>query len=56
MRLITYDCEVFAYDWLVVFKDIETGNYTCVHNDNEELKECLDSETVYIGFNSKHSD
>lgn len=28
MRVITYDCEVFAYDWLVVFKDSETGRYT----------------------------
>lgn len=56
MRLITYDCEVFAYDWLVVFKDKETGTYTCIHNDNEALKECLDSENIYVGFNSKHYD
>lgn len=56
MRLIAYDVEVFCEDWLVIFKDIETGKYTCVHNDNEELKECISEDCIYIGFNSKHYD
>lgn len=56
MKLVTYDYEVFAYDWLVVMKDKETGHYTCIWNDNEAVKACLDNETVYIGFNSKHYD
>lgn len=56
MRLIVYDAEVFCEDWLVIFKDIETGKYTCVHNDNEELKECISEDCIYIGFNSKHYD
>lgn len=56
MRLITYDCEVFAHDWIVVFKDKETGRYTVIHNDNEALKACIDEDAVYIGFNSKHYD
>ena len=56
MRLIVYDVEVFCEDWLVIFKDIETGKYTCVHNDNEELKECVSEDCIYIGFNSKHYD
>ena len=56
MRLIVYDVEVFCEDWLVIFKDIETGKYTCVHNDNEELKECISDDCIYIGFNSKHYD
>ncbi|RDY21405.1 ERF family protein [Criibacterium bergeronii] len=55
MRIITYDCEVFSYDWLVVFKDKETGAYTVIHNDNEALKMAL-SDDIYIGFNSKHYD
>jgi hypothetical protein len=54
--LIVYDVEVFCEDWLVIFKDIETGKYTCVHNDNEELIECLSEDCIYIGFNSKHYD
>jgi hypothetical protein len=56
LRLIVYDVEVFCEDWLVIFKDIETGKYTCVHNDNEELKECISEDCIYIGFNSKHYD
>ena len=56
MRLIVYDVEVFCEDWLVIFKDIETGKYTCVQNDNEELKECISEDCIYIGFNSKHYD
>lgn len=56
MRIITYDFEVFAYDWLVVFKDKETGQYTIIHNDNEAIKMVLDDDCIYVGFNSKHYD
>ena len=56
MRLIVYDCEVFAHDWLVVFKDIETGQYTVIHNDNEALRMALSDDCIYVGFNSKHYD
>jgi hypothetical protein len=56
MRLITYDCEVFAYDWLVTLKDKETGAYTCIWNDNEALKMALYDDCIYVGFNSKHYD
>jgi hypothetical protein len=56
VRLVTYDVEVFAYDWLVSFKDKETGRRTKIWNDNEALKACLDDEVVYVGFNCKHYD
>lgn len=56
MRLITYDVECFAYDWLVTFKDKETGQFTCIWNDNEALKACINDDSIYIGFNSKHYD
>ena len=56
MKMVVYDVEVFAHDWLVIFKDIESGHYTCVHNDNEELKECINDDTVYVSFNGKHYD
>lgn len=56
MRLVTFDCEVFAHDWLVIFKDKETGRYTMVHNDNEELRECINDDTIYFSFNGKHYD
>lgn len=56
MRLISYDCEVFAYDCLVTLKDKETGIYTCIWNDNEALKMALSDDCIYVGFNSKHYD
>lgn len=56
MRLVSYDVECFAYNWLVTFKDKETGIFTRIWDDNEALKACLDDETIYIGFNSKHYD
>lgn len=54
MRLIVYDTEVFCEDCLVVLKDMETGKYTAVHNDNEELKQCISEDNIYVGFNSEH--
>ena len=56
MRIITYDVECFKYDWIVVFKDLSTGTYTVIHNDNDALKMAISEECVYIGFNSKHYD
>lgn len=56
MKIVTYDCEVFAYDWLVTIKDKETGQRTRIWNDNEALKMALSDDCVYIGFNSKHYD
>ena len=56
MRLIIYDCEVFAYDWLVTLKNKDTGHKTHVWNDNEALKACINEEDIFVGFNSKHYD
>lgn len=56
MRLYIYDTEVFAYDWLAIFKDRENGQYTIIHNDAEELRSFIDPDAVYIGFNSKSYD
>ena len=56
MRIITYDVECFAHDWLVVFKDKETGQYTVIHNDPEALQQAISDDCVYIGFNSKFYD
>ena len=56
MRLIVYDCEVYAYDWLVVLKDKENGDFTVIHNDNDALRAEITDDAVYIGFNSKSYD
>lgn len=56
MTIIVYDCEIFAYDWIVVFKDISTGIFTVIHNDNDAVREVIDEDNIYVGFNSKHFD
>lgn len=56
MSTYTYDCEVTMHNWLVVFKDFETGQYTCIWDNADMLREFLDTESLYIGFNSKHYD
>ena len=56
MRLVTYDCEVFSHDWIVVFKDYESKHFTVIHNDNSMLKACISDDNVYCGFNSKGYD
>ena len=48
--------EVFAHDWVVVFKDKETGEYFIFHNDNESVKWFISDEAIYCGFNTKHYD
>lgn len=55
MRLIVYDVEVFAHDWLVVFKDKHTRHKVRIWNDNEAVKDYIDDD-IYFSFNGKHYD
>lgn len=56
MNAIIYDFEVFIEDWIGVFKNVDTGEFIVVHNDNDALREVFSDENLYIGFNSKHYD
>lgn len=56
MEIFIYDFEVFAYDWLVVFMNFQTGEFTVFHNDNDGVFDFMDDNAVYIGFNSKSYD
>ena len=56
MRWFTYDVEVFAHDFIVVFKDKGTGKYFVSHNDNESVKSLVFDTAIYCGFNTKHYD
>ena len=56
MRWYTYDVEVFAHDFIVVFKDKETGTHYVFHNDNLGVKDFITDEAIYCGFNTKHYD
>lgn len=55
-NLFIFDCEVFAFDWLFVFKHKATGEYTVIHNDNEAVKQFMEQEPLLAGFNNKHYD
>ena len=52
----TYDVECFAHDFIVVFKDKETGEYTVFHNDNDGVRDFITEDAIYCGFNTKHYD
>ena len=58
MRVYIYDLEVFAYDWIAVFRNPEAeDNHIVVHNDNYQLREFLGQPDVILGgFNNKHYD
>ena len=51
-----FDCEVFAFDWLFVFKHKTTKEYTVIHNDNEAVRQFMEQEPLLGGFNNKHYD
>ena len=52
----TYDVEVFANDFIVVFKNKRTKEYAVFHNDNLGVKEFISDEAIYCGFNTKGYD
>ena len=49
-------CEVFSHDYLFVFRDVESGEFTVIHNDNEAVKQFMSREPMLCGFNNKHYD
>lgn len=51
-----FDCEVFRYDWLFVFKDVDNGEYTVIHNDNAAVKNFMTPDKLIAGFNNKYYD
>ena len=56
MRWFTYDTEVFAHDFVVVFKDRDTGEHIVIHNDNRAVRDFISDDAIYCGFNTKHYD
>lgn len=54
--LYIFDCEVFAHDWLFVFKEVATGLYTVIHNDNDAVLAFMERNPFLGGFNNKHYD
>ena len=56
MNWYTYDVECFAHDWIVVFKDKQSGEYSVFHNNNDDVKEFITQDNIYCGFNTKNYD
>ena len=56
MRWFTYDAEVFAHDFIVVFKDKETGERVAFHNDNKGVSDFITDDGIECGFNTKGYD
>ena len=56
MRWFTYDAEVFVHDFIVGFKDKETGEYYRFHNDNDGVRDFITDDAIYSGFNTKGYD
>jgi len=59
LELIVYDFEVFAHDWLVVFKHVSTGRRE--HFWNERADELIDfvedhAEAMLVSYNGSHYD
>lgn len=54
--IFIFDCEVFVHDWLFVFKEIATGEYTVIHNDNDAVVAFMERNPFLGGFNNKHYD
>lgn len=52
----TYDVEVFKYDFIVVFKNKLTKEYSIFHNDNSGVLSFINDESIYCGFNTKGYD
>ncbi len=53
-----YDIEVFAHDWLVVFRRVDDDHHVIIHNNNHQLREFFmaHSGDVFGGFNNRHYD
>ena len=58
LKTIVYDFEVTAFDWIVVFRDIESEDHTVFHNDYDEIHAFINKvkKDLLVGFNNKHYD
>lgn len=56
--MFVYDTEVFKHNFIVIFKDMVSKEYTIFHNDNDGVRNFLSShqDELFIGFNTKHYD
>lgn len=56
MEMLTFDFEVFAHDWLVVFKNLKSEKVSVIHNDSDKLRTFVKPNNVYVGWNNSRYD
>ena len=58
MSYYIYDLEVFRFDWIAVFKNVDKDDFHVIHNNTHELKKFIieHRQDVLIGFNNKNYD
>ena len=56
--MIFYDFEIFKYDWLAVFVDVDKEEEHVIINDPDKLQELYEAnvKNIWVGFNNKHYD
>lgn len=56
--MIFYDFEVFKYDWLAVFVDIDKQSTQVIINNPDELQALYEANisNIWVGFNNRHYD
>ena len=56
--MFVFDCEVFKYNWLFVFKKVSTGEYIIIKDNVEELRKFYETNknSLFIGFNNNSYD
>lgn len=56
--MFIYDFEVFEFDWLVVFKNLQTEEYKIIYNDVIQFKKFYEDhkDDIFIGYNSRGYD
>lgn len=52
----TYDIEIYAHDFIVIFKNKLTGERFAFHNDNEGVRDFIVDTSIHCGFNTKGYD
>ena len=55
--VFVYDIEVFPYDWIAVFYDTSSNEWSVFHNDRWGVHDLLSQQgAIFCGFNNKHYD
>ena len=56
-KLVAFDFEVTAFDWLLVVKERSTGIYHVFHNDPQGVEDFINEhDYIYAAYNNKHYD